>query len=182
MRANLASRPSIADVRNAVFYDDATYTLRWRVTSGRALEGNEAGYLDISTGYYRVRIKGQLMLIHHVVWAIEHGVWPMRVDHINGCKWDNRACNLRECSQSENMANQGIAAHNTSGFKGVHWSKAANKWVAQIRVRGKNDHLGVFETKELASAAYEKAAKEAFGEFARRDSPGIERTHMSTKI
>ena len=41
------------------------------------------------------------------------------VDHINGNSLDNRRCNLRIVTRSENMANRAIFRNNTSGYKGV---------------------------------------------------------------
>jgi hypothetical protein len=47
------------------------------------------------------------------------GEWPKtQIDHINLDKADNRWCNLREATQSQNFANTRILASNGSGFKG----------------------------------------------------------------
>lgn len=89
------------------------------------------------------------------------------VDHINGDTLDNRKENLRICQQSQNMCNRGKQANNKSGIKGVCWNKGAQKWVAQIAFRGKGLYLGLYESKELAAAAYAKAAYQHHGEFAR---------------
>ncbi len=92
------------------------------------------------------------------------------VDHINGNSLDNRKKNLRICSLVQNFYNQKKSKNNTSGFKGVqNWSKwRKNKiWHAVIRKNYKLIHLGSFEIQEEAALAYDRAAKELFGEYAR---------------
>jgi AP2 domain. len=89
------------------------------------------------------------------------------VDHINHNTLDNRKSELRLCTHSQNLHNQGRNSKNTSGYKGVHWYKRYKKWQAQIKLNGKKIHLGYFSTPEEAHAAYCKAALELHGEFAK---------------
>lgn len=94
----------------------------------------------------------------------EDGFW---VDHINGDTLDNRRSNLRLCTVSGNNHNRMKSKNNTSGYKGVSWLKQNQKWRAYIKVNSKDKHLGCYLDKEDAARAYDKAAKEYFGEFAR---------------
>jgi hypothetical protein len=65
------------------------------------------------------------------------------VDHISGRRHDNRRCNLRIVNHSDNGLNRiGLAAHNTSGYRGVFWNRRQNRWTATIRVSGRLNHLG----------------------------------------
>lgn len=89
------------------------------------------------------------------------------VDHINGDGLDNRRCNLRIATRSQNMMNMRLPSNNTSGFKGVSWSKKAHKFKAYIQLQGKSYHLGYFNDPADAHAAYCEAAKLHFGEYAR---------------
>jgi len=89
------------------------------------------------------------------------------VDHINGNKLDNRKQSLRLCTSTENCRNRGMQINNTSGYKGVNWYPQTNKWRAHIKVNGVSKHIEYSETKEEAALAYNKAAIEYFGEFAR---------------
>lgn len=84
-------------------------------------------------------------------------------DHINRNKLDNRRCNLRPASISQNAANANITT-NACGFKGV--SKNYDKWVARISINGKVKHLGRFDTPEKAALKYNEVALEMFVEFA----------------
>jgi hypothetical protein len=47
------------------------------------------------------------------------------------------------------------------------WITTSGKYVAHIRVGWQKKYLGLFDTIEKASVAYARAAKDAFGQFAR---------------
>ena len=88
-------------------------------------------------------------------------------DHINNNGLDNRRINLRSCTVSENGANRKINYDNTSGFKGVDWIKLRKRWRARIQVRGKRVELGWYRDPLLAASAYNRAAGNYFGEYAK---------------
>ena len=90
------------------------------------------------------------------------------VDHINGIKTDNRRCNLRSATLSENAKNTSFRKNNTSGHMGVY--KVGLKYRAKIQCDNNTIELGRFKSPEEASAAYKKAAKYYFGEFARSET------------
>lgn len=92
-------------------------------------------------------------------------------DHVNGDGLDNRRTNLRDASSGENNRNQQLRSNNTSGFKGVSWCKRAQKWRASIQGNGKNRHLGLYESPDLAALAYDDAARTYFGPFAALNFP-----------
>lgn len=90
------------------------------------------------------------------------------VDHINGDRMDNRRENLRLCTVAENIRNQKRRA-SKSGFKGVVQKRG--RWQASYTYEGKRIYLGYFATAEEAACAYDRAAREAFGEFALLNFP-----------
>jgi AP2 domain len=97
--------------------------------------------------------------------------WPF-VDHINGDGLDNRRANLRPADNRRNQQNSRRPAANTSGFKGVFWEAGrCNRWRAQIRVDGRKVHLGLFDDPTEAAKAYDSAAANHYGEFARLNFP-----------
>jgi hypothetical protein len=119
-------------------------------------------------GYLNILVNNQLHRAHRLVWLYVHGVFPTKyIDHINGIRNDNRLINLREVSNTENLHNQKIRLTNTSGFKGVSWSKQRQKWQAQCCVNYIKTHLGYFDTPEEASKVYNDFAKIAHGRFYR---------------
>lgn len=89
----------------------------------------------------------------------------LQTDHINGNKLDNRRSNLRSCNNSENHYNIKLMSNNTSGHKGISWSKAAKKWHAYINKDSKRTYLGIFDNLADAIQVYEEAAAELHGEF-----------------
>ena len=89
---------------------------------------------------------------------------PM-IDHIDENKANNNVKNIRWATDKENGYNQGKYKNNKSGYKGVSFNKPMNKYVAHININGKKKHIGLFETAEEASKAYEAKAKEIHQEF-----------------
>jgi hypothetical protein len=90
---------------------------------------------------------------------------PDQIDHINGERDDNRIANLRPATRTQNMANRGKYANNTSEIKGVSMHKRSGRWRADIQVAKKFMFLGLFDTKEAAATAYELASYLHHGEF-----------------
>jgi hypothetical protein len=118
-------------------------------------------------GYVIVQFNGKFYYAHALAWLYMTGAWaPFDIDHINENKSDNRWCNLRQATRSQNQAHRGPNRRNTSGYKGVSWDKCSKKWKSQIRVNYKLIYLGVFSSKEDAFEAYQIAAREYFGDFA----------------
>jgi len=94
-----------------------------------------------------------------------------QADHINHDTLDNRRCNLRICTHQQNGMNRRKRRPHagkkcSSRYSGVCWDKRAKKWRAYIRHNGKRIYLGYFTSEIEAAKAYDKKAKELFGEFA----------------
>lgn len=90
-------------------------------------------------------------------------------DHINGDTLDNRRANLRVASSAQNNQNCKMHIDNSSGYKGVYWEKRVRRWRADIQANGERRFLGLYATAVEASEAYQRAALELHGEFARSD-------------
>jgi hypothetical protein len=91
----------------------------------------------------------------------------MVTDHINHNKLDNRKSNLRVCTDLQNARNSTYRPNNTSGFKGVSLRKKYGTWSADIKINYFHKFLGYFSSPEEAAHAYDNAAKEIYGEFAK---------------
>lgn len=155
------------ELRRVLDYDLASGVFRWRECRGtRAAKGATAGSL-MTIGYIEIRIFKRLYLAHRLAWLWVTGEWPNeQVDHINNVRNDNSWANLRAASNAQNNANTPRRKSNSTGFKGVYFSKSARKYAASITVNYKSYHLGLYATPQEAHAAYILAAKEHFGDFA----------------
>lgn len=92
---------------------------------------------------------------HRLVLGLQKGDRKI-VDHINGDVHDNRKCNLRLCTSSQNSQNR-------KRVRG--WYKKDNKFYSTICLNGQVISLGAFATAEEAAAAYHGAARLLFGDF-----------------
>lgn len=95
--------------------------------------------------------------------------WPL-VDHINGFTLDNRRVNLRAATPGQNNCNR-RGGVNKSGFKGVFWHARSRTWNARITVDRRTHSLRYHPTPEAAARAYDRAALELHGEYARTNFP-----------
>jgi hypothetical protein len=130
----------------------------------------EAGCVNPTNGYRHIQFQGKQHMEHRVAWFLHYGEWPEDlIDHINGNRADNRICNLRLATAQENSRNRKRPSNNTSGHKGVSWIGHYQGWQATIKFDGKNKFLGRFPTAEEAADAYNKAALQHHGEFAKLD-------------
>jgi len=96
-----------------------------------------------------------------------------QVDHIDGNGLNNCRANLRLANHQLQQANR-RKTKGVSRFKGVtrvvHKRKRTGDWIrwhARIKFNGKYISLGYFENEEDAARAYDKKARELFGEFAK---------------
>lgn len=156
------------ELKALLHYEPATGAWTWLVTRSRvAIAGDPAGTIN-AHGYRIINIGGRLHRAHRLVFLYMTGAWPAElVDHKNGTRDDNRWANLREATLKQNSASAARPVNNTSGFKGVYFSKHAKRWRAQISIDRRTKNLGYFDTPEAAHRAYLAAAVEQFGEFAR---------------
>lgn len=149
-------------LRELLAYEPTTGVFTWRVRRGGPTRvGSVAGHIN-PRGYREIKLDYVLYLAHRLAWMYVHGEWPRAaLDHVNGARDDNRLSNLRECV--DGIVNQHNLhkprSDNTSGATGVSWHKQSKQWNAQLRVAGRRKHIGLFATKEEASAAYVSAKR-----------------------
>lgn len=131
---------------------------------------NRKGYAvrskrDITLGFdYSGRAFKYDIKLHRFLLGLDYGN-PLQGDHKNQISLDNRKCNLRIATKSDNQRNKSIRYQ--SPFKGVdYFNKDRGIFVAYIHADSIKIHLGNHSTEELAAEAYNKAALKYFGEFA----------------
>ena len=111
---------------------------------------------------YAVRLERKISM-HRI---ITNAPKNKQVDHINHNGLDNRRCNLRICTNSQNSQSRRLSLNKTSKYKGVMWDKRCKKWYVQITCFYKQAYLGRYDNEIEAAKTYDKKAKELFGEFA----------------
>jgi len=75
-----------------------------------------------------------------------------QADHIYHDTLDNRRSELQIVTNQQNNFNR-------KNSKGYHWNKPAKKYLAQIKLNGKQIHLGYFQVAQEAHSAYLQAKK-----------------------
>lgn len=86
---------------------------------------------------------------------------------------DYRRDNLIVCTVSERQRLLPKRRVETSSkYRGVSYQKASGKWRAGIQVEGKTVNLGEFDSEQDAALAYNKAARQYFGDVAYQNSVG----------
>jgi hypothetical protein len=131
-------------------------------------EDKPAGSLR-DDGRCEVSVLGRVLRRHQLVYLYVHGRIPEQINHKNGILSDDRPENLREVTTSQRSMSKIAGRLGRDLPKGVSqhkWVKT-NPFYARIKANGKTVHLGYFATPEEAAAAYDAAAKNLFGKFAR---------------
>lgn len=95
------------ELKESLHYDPDTGIFTWRKSKGPAKKGTVAGKIYKSHPYIKIGVCRHSIDAHRLAWLYVYGEWPtMDIDHINRDPTDNRICNLRHVSRSENNRNR----------------------------------------------------------------------------
>lgn len=118
--------------------------------------------------YITIMVNGKGVPLHRYLMGMPDKKFD--IDHINGIKEDNRKCNLRVATRSQNIANS-KKSRGTSKYKGVSFCKQTGKWRSSIeyRLNGKRKsiHIGRYSDEAEAALKYNEMAIKIFKTFAR---------------
>ena len=132
--------------------------MAWRNMKYRCY--NENGKYYKYYGGRGITVCGEwLNLNTFIEWCLANG-WKegLFIDRINN-DGNYEPDNCRFVTAQTNSCNQRLlSAANTSGYRGVSWSKANKKWHSLIRFNSKKKHLGYFDSPRLAAIRYDVEA------------------------
>jgi len=154
-------------LKEVLNYNPETGVFVWIKPTANSVRVGDLAKSKNATGYICIHLDNVNYLAHRLAWLYMTGEFPKGfIDHINCERSDNRFCNLRVATHSQNMQNQHLRKTNKSGYKGVSWCKTTNKWQAQCTVGGKKYQLGRHEKIEDAVSAVREFREMAHGDFA----------------
>ena len=116
-------------------------------------------------------LKDKAILMHRLIMNPPN---DMCIDHIDGNGLNNQKSNLRQATHTQNLRNSKKKTPGSSIYKGVYFCPRINHYRARITLDGKRISLGYFLSEKDAGLAYDKAAKELFGEFCNLNFPLLE--------
>ena len=148
-------------LRELLSYEPETGHFRHLLRRSGVTLGALAGCVA-TNGYAYISIDGRKYCAHRLAFLHMTGEWPIEdVDHINCDPTDNRWANIRSVSRKVNNQNRRrTRSDNTSGFMGVSRCMDGDKWRARVMLNQREVHLGRFDTREAAQAAYLKAKRQ----------------------
>jgi hypothetical protein len=142
---------------------DADLVLNFRWSASRCDQRAER--------YYAIgSVAQRTIYMHRIIMGEPIG---LTVDHINGDGLDNRRCNLRIATRSQNNANRSTSPA-SSGFRGVYTERNRQRPIRYRAQVGKKPDLfrgPMRKTPIEAAHDYDAEALRRFGEFARLNFP-----------
>jgi hypothetical protein len=161
--------PSQHLLKHLLDYDPSTGVLRWNATEECCPKviGKPAG--TQKGRYGMIGIDKVIFMTSRVIWKWMTGSDPnCIIDHINGNKFDNRWCNLREATHSQNIMNTRLLSRNTSGVRNVTFNKHSGKFDISIKAQNKIYYKRGFTTLEEATAHAVQIRQQLHGSFFRK--------------
>lgn len=140
-------------------YDHQTGVMTRRVSTGlKSLQGMIAGTVTVH-GYRAISLRGRSYFAHRLAWLYMTGEHPCGwIDHIDGCRTNNRWANLRDVTPQVNKQNL-RKAHVDSGTGLLGAYRHRDKFRSIIGLNGVKHWLGSFDTAEEAHAVYIEAKR-----------------------
>jgi hypothetical protein len=149
-------------------YCPNTGVFHWKVYRSRNAKAGQIAGTGHIAGYTQIGYKQKIYLAHRLAWFMFYKRWPSKhIDHINGNKKDNRICNLRECTPSQNLLNRSKQINNKTGHKNIFIEGRSKKYMVRINKNKKVHYVGKFSKLENAIKARDRAHKNICGEFSK---------------
>lgn len=119
---------------------------------------------------YILQKNNEFILLHRLILKDELNTYEekMDVDHINHNKLDNRKCNLRIVTRSQNNMNR--TPINSYGINGISYYSNLNKYVARITIDNNVIPLGIYKNIDEAINARIEAENKYYKEYSFKNS------------
>lgn len=157
----------------SLFSQQGKRSAEWAAANWNSRHAGQRAFTAVgSHGYRNGRLSGRGLLLHRVAFVLMTGGWPRcLVDHVNGDRLDNRWCNLREATVTQNAQNaKGYSK--TSPYIGVSWNSRLKGYMARVNHKGESYYCGFsVDDPERLARQRDKKAKELFGDFASLNFP-----------
>jgi hypothetical protein len=125
---------------------------------------NEKGYykVDLYLNNKRKTIRIHKLVSQYFLNHIGDGTMKLVIDHIDNDKSNNRVDNLQIVTNRQNSSKtlKRKIGKTSSQYVGVTWCKNNKKWIAQIQINKKRNHLGCFINEYDAHLTYQNKLKE----------------------
>lgn len=168
----MKTAPNIDRLKNILNYDPDSGIFTWKVKTCRKVTiGKEAGAISkanpLAAPYLVLNFDGTRYKLHILAYFYMTGKWlPGNIDHEDGNTLNNKFLNFRIATRKEQNTNKAKHRDGVCKYKGIHFNKRTNRYVAEIMNNRVKYHLGSFDTQEEAAKAYEIKSKELHKEFA----------------
>jgi hypothetical protein len=153
---NAKPLPTVEVLNEWLAYNPETGVLTWKKSSAKRIKiGQTAGSVD--DGYLRVKIEKSRYRAHRVIWKMFYGEdipEDKVIDHVNRVRDDNRICNLRLVTISENTINSVIPKPAKSGISGILWCKSKEIYVVRVKKKDIKRCKTLEEAKEALQQYY----------------------------
>jgi hypothetical protein len=144
-------------LKSVLDYDQNTGIFTRKIRTAQSVRvGDIAGYIR-KDGYVFIGVNNTQYLAHRLAILYVFGYLPKNdTDHINGDRSDNRICNLRCATRSENLQNikKQRVDNKSTGLLGAYFNKHNKRYYSRIALNGIDKFLGNFNTAEEANIAY----------------------------
>lgn len=161
--------PSLETLIKYLSYDPETGVLSWNegLTYAKQRPAGKAAGTMSKGGYLMTSIERKMYANNRIAWKMHYGEDPVGVvDHRDGDKTNNRISNLRDASQGMNACNATRRSDNTTGYKGVVYSKWRGCFLVNLKVNGVKVKSPDFKTPEAANDYVVSMREKLHGEFA----------------
>jgi len=138
-------------------YGSKNKTYHWRK---KKVSLDTKNYLTTTINYRKFRFHRVVYFAHNRNFDIFDDNPDNQIDHIDGNKLNNHIFNLRVVNNSQNM-------RNTNRYKNAkgYTKTASGRFRAIVRINGKDERLGTFDTEEEAHEVYLKKRNELHNDF-----------------